>query len=150
MCHELQCTLDVVATLGHPLLATIYDWPLYPNMLEQMYFVPGNVATVSEWPLYMWPLYPEYTVITTFTTNQSVSDSIPIVYTDLSRVLVVVKHVFRAVGVVAAPVPVELGETVLSGQTTARHLDTLSHLNDDWQRDRERRVRKQPSYITCL
>ena len=28
-----------------------------------MYFVPGKVATTSEWPLYTWPLYPEYTVI---------------------------------------------------------------------------------------
>ena len=27
----IQCTSDIVATLGHHYLATIYDWPLYPT-----------------------------------------------------------------------------------------------------------------------
>ena len=27
---ELQCTSNIVATLGHPFLATISNWPLYP------------------------------------------------------------------------------------------------------------------------
>ena len=27
----LQCTSDIVATLGHHFLATISDWPLYPT-----------------------------------------------------------------------------------------------------------------------
>ena len=26
----VQCTSDIVATLGHHFLATISDWPLYP------------------------------------------------------------------------------------------------------------------------
>ena len=32
------------------------------HIIEYMYFVPGKVATISERPLYKWPLYPEYTV----------------------------------------------------------------------------------------
>ena len=28
--NNVQCTWDIVATLGHPFLATISDWPLYP------------------------------------------------------------------------------------------------------------------------
>ena len=27
----IQCTLHIVATFGHPFLATISDWPLYPT-----------------------------------------------------------------------------------------------------------------------
>ena len=27
----VQCTSDIVATLGHHFLATISDWPLYPT-----------------------------------------------------------------------------------------------------------------------
>ena len=39
-------------------------WPLYPKCtVEQIYFVPGKVAIISEWPLQTWPLYPEYTVL---------------------------------------------------------------------------------------
>ena len=28
---QVQCTSDIVATLGHHFLATISDWPLYPT-----------------------------------------------------------------------------------------------------------------------
>ena len=28
---DIQCTSDIVATLGHTFLATISDWPLYPT-----------------------------------------------------------------------------------------------------------------------
>ena len=30
---QIQCTSDIVATLGHPFMATIHvsDWPLYPT-----------------------------------------------------------------------------------------------------------------------
>ena len=54
----IQCTSDIVTTLGHPFLATF--WPLSGhflvtisdlNIIEQMDFVPGKVATISEWPL---------------------------------------------------------------------------------------------------
>ena len=29
--NSIQCTSDIVATLGHPFLDTLSDWPLYPT-----------------------------------------------------------------------------------------------------------------------
>ena len=48
--HTIQCTSDIVATLGHYFLATISDWPLYTTW-KKKHFVPGKVATISEWLL---------------------------------------------------------------------------------------------------
>ena len=52
---KVQCTSDIVATLGHPFLATYIQLQLATisdlNIIEYMYFVPGKVTTISEWPL---------------------------------------------------------------------------------------------------
>ena len=57
----LQCTVHFrySCRLGLLYLLGYYIRPEYNRII----FVPGKEATLSEWPLSAWPLYPEYTVV---------------------------------------------------------------------------------------
>ena len=53
--NTIQCTSDIVATFGHPFLATISDWPL-------LYIRTDYNRTKCILYQGKWPLYPNGTI----------------------------------------------------------------------------------------